>query len=25
VAARAEIGLIRLRQGYGGRRLGHPK
>ena len=25
VAARAEIGLIRVRQGYGGRRLGHPK
>jgi hypothetical protein len=25
VAARAEIGLIRLRQGYGGRSLGHPK
>lgn len=25
VAARAEIGLIRLRQGYRGRRLGHPK
>jgi hypothetical protein len=25
VAARAEIGLIRLRQDYGGRSLGHPK
>jgi len=25
VAACAEIGLIRLRQGYGGRTLGHPK
>lgn len=25
VATRAEIGLIRLRQGYGGRRPGHPK
>ena len=25
VAARAEIGLIRLRQDYGGRRLGYPK
>jgi len=25
VAARAEIGLIRLREGYRGRRLGHPK
>jgi hypothetical protein len=25
VAARAEIGLIRVRQGYGGQRPGHPK